>query len=94
MPDAGARTTDIDTLPAVDDLLGLFHQALDDDAEVVVVVALVAFNWSWFDGLSHLSYLIGGQDHVSCKQSEKCILAGFWLVLACFWLVSVFLKIW
>ena len=26
----------------------------------------------------------GGQDHGSCRQSEKCILAGVWLVLGSF----------
>jgi hypothetical protein len=36
---------------------------------------------------SKTTNLIGGQDHVSCKQSEKCCLAGFWFVLACCWLV-------
>ena len=30
---------------------------------------------------------IGESEHGSYRQCKKCILAGFWLVWACFWLV-------
>ena len=34
-------------------------------------------------------FFMGGQDHGSCRQLEKCMLACFWLVLACFGSFSI-----